>query len=154
MPFDCAPIIENKRATIGEAALVSGRAFGNTEPIKVRPMRSSPSKRGGNGVNSIVAVLVRARALIEDERRWCQGSFARCYRFAVPFSSMFARRFCAIGAVMRASRQLMLRAEDACMALQSGIGRAVEDWNDDPKRTHAEVLALFDATILGLRQAT
>jgi hypothetical protein len=32
--------------------------------------------------------------------------------------STFARRFCAIGAIMRAGRELRLRTQDACFALQ------------------------------------
>jgi hypothetical protein len=67
---------------------------------------------------------------------------------------MFARRFCAIGAVIRAGRELFLPTGNACMALQSQAGRPVESRNDDAKRTNAEILAGFDAAILALRRTT
>jgi hypothetical protein len=61
-----------------------------------------------------------------------RGSFARSWRdILVPLYSMFARRFCAIGAVIRAGRELFLPTGNACMALQSQAGRPVESWNDD-----------------------
>ena len=134
MPFDCMP------------------AFDNRKLDKVAPLPTWQPNRGPESVDRTMAVLIRARRLIMEERRWCQGAFARWGAIAVPMYSIFARRFCAIGAVMRAGRELMLGSESACMALQSRTGRPVEDRNDDPKRAHAEVVALFDAAIVSLRQ--
>jgi len=63
-----------------------------------------------------------------------------------PISDLLRPRFCAIGAIMRAGRELGLPTKDACIAL-------VEDWNDDPARTHAEVIATFDAAVVALKGA-
>ena len=72
----------------------------------------------------------------------------------MPVGSVVARRYCALGAIMRAARELAVPAEDACVALEWQIGRPVQHWNDDPRRTHAEVVALFDAAIHALRRIT
>ena len=99
-------------------------------------------------------MLALARQLITVEQRWCQGAFARgWFDIAVPVRSGFARRFCALGAVRRAGRDLGLIVEPACTALELQTGRPVADWNDDPKRTHGEVVAAFDAAIAVLEHA-
>jgi hypothetical protein len=43
-----------------------------------------------------------------------------------------------------------LPTQDACIALEWQTARRIEDWNDDPARTHAEVIAAFDACIAAL----
>ena len=124
-------------------------------PGKASPIRAWPRDRGGESVDSTIAVLNRARALIADERHWCRGAFARSWaQIPVQPQSLFARRFCAIGALTRAACELLLPMQNAYLALEAQAGRRVEGWNDYPKRTHTEVLALFDAAIQALRQAT
>ena len=39
-------------------------------------------------------------------------------------------------------------------ALEWQTVRPVQDWNDDPVRTHSDVLAAFDAAIVTLESAT
>ena len=51
---------------------------------------------------------------------------------------------------MRAGRELRLPADDASKALEWQTVRPVPDWNDDKVRTHAEVIAAFDAAIATL----
>jgi hypothetical protein len=51
---------------------------------------------------------------------------------------------------MQAGCELGLGAEDASAALRGQICRPIEDWNDHPQRTHAEVIAAFEATIAAL----
>jgi hypothetical protein len=68
----------------------------------------------------------------------------------VPLGSVVARRHCALGAIMRAGRELSLPVQDACIALEWQIGRPVQDWNDDPARTHADIVAKFDGAIAAL----
>ena len=46
-----------------------------------------------------------------------------------------------------------LIVEPACTALELQTGRPVADWNDDPKCTHGEVVAAFDAAIAVLEHA-
>jgi hypothetical protein len=55
-----------------------------------------------------------------------------------------------LGAVMRAGRKLGLPIEGAVNALEWQTRRPVQYWNDDPARTHAEVIAAFDGAIAAL----
>ena len=106
-----------------------------------------PESRGDT-----LAVLARARLLLQDEARWCRGSFARGWRdIPVPAGSALAWRYCALGAIMRVGRELALPVEDASLAVEWQTGRPVQDWNDDPVRTHGEVIAVFDAAITALQ---
>jgi hypothetical protein len=78
-------------------------------------------------------------------------SFARGWlEIPVPVGSVFARRYCALGAIMRAGREFGLPIEDARNALEWQTIRPVANWNDDPSRTHAEVIAALDGAIAAL----
>jgi hypothetical protein len=59
-----------------------------------------------------------------------------------------------LGAIMRAGRKLRLPIKDAVNALEWQMRRPVQYWNDDPARTHAEVIAVFDSAIAALEEAT
>jgi hypothetical protein len=111
-------------------------------------------RRRPDSIASTIAVLRRARDLVADERRWCGGSFARSW-FDVPVlpQMVLARRFCAIGAIMRAGRELQLWTRDACLALQWQTVQPVEKWNDAPARTHADVIAAFDAALMAVEES-
>jgi hypothetical protein len=154
MPFDGSPI--DCPAPLGRSRHSRLHFLVNpAEPVtgKLLPIPVCHPDRGGESVDSTIAVLNRARVLIADERHWCRGAFARS-RAHIPVRpySFFARRFCAIGALKRAACELLLPTQNAYLALEWQAGRRVEGWNDDPKRTHTEVLALFDAAIDALRQ--
>jgi hypothetical protein len=102
-----------------------------------------------------MAVLARARTLLSDEWRWCQGSFARgWFDVPVPPRSALARRYCALGAIMRAGRELGAPTEQASKALEWQTVFSVADWNDHRLRTHAEVISAFDAAIAQLDHET
>jgi hypothetical protein len=113
------------------------------------------SSRRAEHIGDTLAVLARAREVIADERRWCRRSFARSW-FNVPVrvQSAAARRYCALGAVMHAGRKLGLPVEQARNTLEWQAARPVQDWNDDPRRTHAEVIAAFDGAIAALDGST
>ena len=82
------------------------------------------------------------------------GSFARSWLdIPVPARSVLAQRYCALGAIMRAGRELGLPTEAACKALELQTGVPIADWNDDRLRTHSEVTAAFDAAILNFAAA-
>jgi malonyl CoA-acyl carrier protein transacylase len=53
-------------------------------------------------------------------------------------------------AIMYAGRKLGLPVEQARNVLEWQVARPVPDWNDEPQRTHAEVVAAFDAGIAAL----
>src|SRR3954471_22086917 len=61
--------------------------------------------------------------------------------------STIAQRFCALGAIMRAAHELQVPAEDARTALEWQTAHPIQDWNDNPARRHAEVIAKFEAAI-------
>ena len=155
MPFDETPASSAKVRLLALGADLS--AFGPTAPASdAAPLRPIPAWhrcRRPENLGDTLAVLGRARLLLQDEARWCRGSFARGWRdVPVPAGSLLARRYCALGAIVRGGRELALSVEGACLALEWHLCRRVQDWNDDPKRTHAEVVALFDAAIVSLRQ--
>jgi hypothetical protein len=54
---------------------------------------------------------------------------------------------------MRAAHELRVPAEDAGTALEWQTIRPIQDWNDDPARRHAEVVAVFDAAITALESS-
>jgi hypothetical protein len=119
--------------------------------IIARPIPAWHASRRPECIGNTLAVLVRARALLADERRWCGGSFARGrLEIPVPVGSVFARRYCAWGAIMRAGREFGLPVEDARNALEWQTIRPVANWNDDPWRTHADVIAAFDGAIAAI----
>jgi hypothetical protein len=153
MPFDCTPIIDApKRLT----------AVGPTVPdIGTTPWTASGSGRdrsrvdmsagGRQRLGDAVTVLTRARELLADEQRWCKRSFARTWLgVPVPAQSALARRYCALGAIMRAGRRFGLPVNDARRALEWQTVRPIPDWNDERRRTHGEVIAAFDAAIATL----
>ena len=153
MPFDGSAILDKP-----EGSTLEPRGLGNlvslsSLPASFRPRpipawRVSPRREC---VHDTVAVLTRARALIADERRWCKCSFARGWLdIPVPVRSVLARRYCALGAILRAGRELGLPFEEACDALKWQTVIPVADWNDDRRRTHSEVIAGFDAAITAL----
>src|SRR5438045_8129608 len=120
MPFDCAPVIDEPKqaATTAVEALGTNIVARSAGAIRPRPILPWYMSRRGEGVDAAVAVLVRARKLISDERHWCKRAFAfTC--IPVPVGSRYARRFCALGAIIRAGRDLGLRSEEHTSELQS-----------------------------------
>ena len=151
MPFDCTPVIDPPKQF--SAAVTSNDA-------EVPILRFTASTKSSSipdwymtrqSIDTSIAVLIRARALIGDERRWCKGTLARGWLdLPVAVQSRFARRFCAIGAIDRAGRELGFSTEGACRALECQTIRSIPSWNDARRRTHAEVVAAFDAAITTL----
>jgi len=62
--------------------------------------------------------------------------------------------YCALGAIMRAGRELEAPTEAACKALEWQTVISVADWNDHRLRIHAEVISAFDAAIAQLDRET
>ena len=151
MPFDGISTIYTARSATEPHSVGPDRTCDAPTSIAARLIPAGYVNRRPDSIASTMTVLRRARDLIANEQNWCKGSFARSW-FDVPVlpQSTFARRFCAIGAIMRAGRELPMRTQDACLALQRQTMQPVEDWNDDPARTHADVIAAFDAALIGL----
>jgi hypothetical protein len=121
------------------------------ERVRARPIPGYMSASGSQRLGDAVTVLTRARELLADEQRRCKRSFARTWLgVPVPAQSALARRYCALGAIMRAGRRLGLPVNDARRALEWQTVRPIPDWNDERRRTHGEVIAAFDAAIATL----
>ncbi|MBV9501421.1 MAG: hypothetical protein JO138_18800 [Acidobacteriaceae bacterium] len=154
MPFDCSPVLDLQQRLLGLTGdtVENGAARPTPKPIRFRPMPPWRICRRAESAEAALAVLVRARELIAAKQRWCKRSTARGWLdIPVPVRSRFARRFCAIGAVQRAARELRLPFHEAGGALEWQTIRPIPDWNDDAVRTHAEVVAAFDAAIVALQ---
>ena len=154
MPFDGSPVIQGPKDCAGtNPDLVD--FVKKTRPVRLderRGMLATDMSRRPESVGSTLAVLGRARDLIAVEHSWCQLAFARTW-FGIPvrLRSGIARRYCALGAIMRAGYELRVRIEDACAALEWQTGSDVQRWNDEPARTHAEVIAALDAALLAVQ---
>ena len=150
MPFDCTPVIEQpKKSSAAATGTVEMSVIApSTRAFTARPIPPFYMNRNPERVDAAVAVLARARELIADERRWCKRAFATAWLdIPVHVGSRYALRFCALGAIKRAGRELGLPFKDASRALEWQTVRPVADWNDDKVRIHAEVVAAFDAAI-------
>ena len=101
---------------------------------------------------SVADVLRAARAKIEQPEHWCRHFLAidgdgKMVHWAWPE----AEAWCSIGAVASVARTpdddvLSVDAEEileACLPDERGLPR----YNDDPRTTHADILALFDRAI-------
>jgi hypothetical protein len=153
MPFDSAPIIAEPRRLVAldPSLLNFGASPRNSESAVSRPIPAWHASRDPGRIAGTITVLVRARELLANEQRWCRRTFARGWRgIPVPVKSAAAQSFCALGAIMRAGRELGLPVEDARNALEWQIARPIQDWNDDPARMHAEVISTLDASIAAL----
>jgi hypothetical protein len=97
---------------------------------------------------SVADTLRAARALIETPARWTQGMYAKDEQGQeIDPRDPAARQWCtsgAIGAVVGygpsaiGARQILRKAAGA---------RTMSIFNDDPARTHPEVMAAFDRAI-------
>ena len=157
MPFDCTPVSDQTKPIPNTAGDVLGiRVIARSSgPVRPRPIPPWYVNRQAESVDAAVAVLSRARELISDERRWCKRAFAFTWLdIPVPVGSRYARRFCALGAIIRAGRELALPVDNVSRVLEWQTVRPVIDWNDDKVRTHAEVVAAFDAAIDALAVMT
>jgi hypothetical protein len=101
-------------------------------------------------VTTEIDILKRARSLIEKPERWTQGAAARkeCGD-TCNAADIRAVCFCALGAIERALADVGV-VGDVARRTRAMIGPthgSVVMWNDAPERTHAEVLASFDAAI-------
>jgi hypothetical protein len=125
MPFDTTPIIDDLKMlpTVRHAELVVSTGSRMAEAATIRPIPAWHSSLLSEQIDNTLRVLVRARELIADERRWCRRAFARGWGgIPVPVQSLAARSFCAVGAIRRAGRELGLSVNDARSALDMADG--------------------------------
>ena len=96
-------------------------------------------------------ILVKAKALISEEKHWTQGSYGRNAK-GIPVAKNQLKNavcFCAVGAIIRANQ--LLRQDDTLKHAPYDVYRgwkfpsSLTGFNDI--NTHTEVLALFDDMI-------
>ena len=93
---------------------------------------------------SVAEVLERAADLIEPEGAWTQGEFALNADGEITGLSEFrgaAVCWCALGAINKASAGDDSLEDVAELILRNLVVRLVDEWNDAPERTQAEVVA-------------
>lgn len=89
-------------------------------------------------------ILIAARAKIEAPERWTKEAYAldaNGDHVACDYEG--AVRWCAVGAIGYVGQELI----DTAFREFLPEGWILENWNDAPERTHAEVLAAFDRAI-------
>jgi hypothetical protein len=151
MPFDGTPV-SNRHLSVDVLQFDIGTP--EVHALDFRPLPVWHARRRPESIGATLAVLVRARELIANDQRWCKHSFARGWLgIPVPVRSVFVRRYCALGAIMRAGRELGLPVEDAKQALEWQTVGGLAHWNDAAWRTHVDVLAAFDAALYALEAA-
>ena len=108
---------------------------------------------------SDLQVLITARAILSSPSSWTKEVWARDEDAQpVAAADSTATSFCAYGALCRAQFilkdpiPLVLRPVQLLSYLNFGSYGELADWNDDPNRTHAEVLARLDAAISTLAE--
>jgi len=103
-----------------------------------------------------ITALKRARKLLEKPERWTQDSPARDKDgFICDSSDRHAVSFCAIGSVAKFVHKYSEVAALAEKALESCLPKGwgfVSSYNDHPRRTHKQILALFDRAIRKLER--
>lgn len=100
-------------------------------------------------MKSAMQVLIAARRLISKPERWCQGYYAfdKKGNFVDP-SDDGAVRWCAEGACLRVAQKREFDDHPALQLLRNQLKRNdIPNWNDTRRRTHKQVLNLFDKAI-------
>src|SRR5262245_49061827 len=107
-----------------------------------RPAMAKPAR---------LLILMRARALIEDERHWCPGDLARDARgFSVSPTDSNAEQRCALGAILATAYQLtgdLDRAQEVAMHAMRPVIGATSLTHVNDAEGHAAILNLFDLAI-------
>lgn len=92
-------------------------------------------------VDAVGGVLLRARKLISNPRKWCKGAMQR------------DGAYCMLGAIAAvAAREYAGAHHEALSAVGARTpGHSIANFNDAPATTHAQVMAIFDAAIKSRR---
>lgn len=96
-------------------------------------------------MTTTIEILVAARALLSDEKRWTRGDLAHDIDgAAVDPRSKNAVCWCVIGAVQKFS---LGHQCDALNRIHNVVGGSGSEFNDYLTTTHADVLRVLDAAI-------
>lgn len=106
-----------------------------------------------------LTILKRARKLLTNPKRWCQGRFAKDkWGNGCNVNDERAYQFCIAGAVEHVSGGVDYdpgsEYQEAIDILNRSVrGGSTIVFNDMPKRKHAQVLAAFDKAIVRAEKA-
>ncbi len=98
-------------------------------------------------------ILSRAREILTPPEAWTQGASGRdAEGYACNVHLPRACSFCLMGAVAKAQGELKGSVEAGAGAYQTlnrvvGREERLDLFNDDPQRTHSEILEVFDDAI-------
>lgn len=99
-------------------------------------------------------ILIAARALIDEPEKWCQGMNAvDADGNQVWGTDPRAKARCGSGALYNVYRADVEDGQKAWDILADVVGGLFSNWQDEPSRTHAEVLAAWNAAIAKARTA-
>lgn len=104
-------------------------------------------------MTSVKDLLIRARELIE--KGWCQGAYAKdADGESVGATAQGATAFCIRGAILAVGPLDYAVRAPAYNLLENIVDQITQSpcdslagYNDAPGRTHAEILAVFDAAL-------
>lgn len=95
---------------------------------------------------TIVNILKAAREKIADPRKWTKK-----YLYSPPGADVYnAKCWCPIGAIYSVTNVNGDFGLAAISALENFVPgcRVLSDYNDNPRTTHADIIALFDRAIV------
>ena len=97
-----------------------------------------------------VQLLEGALELLSDEFRWCQGAFAKNFDGDKTKSiDPSACSYCIMGAIRHQANDDFTAVLKTWKYIESVIGTsAIAIWNDDPKRTHNEIIETLKQAIV------
>jgi hypothetical protein len=100
-------------------------------------------------------ILKGARKALIPAYKWTQNAYTRRLRHR----GKVVQCYCAQGALEAQVRTHAQRWSDAFLAAEGALakagprgGQSIESWNDDPRRTHAQVTKAFDRAILAVQR--
>ena len=100
----------------------------------------------------VLEVLTKAREAISEPHKWTQGAYFRSDKGMSVVDLDDATRFCSVGAIQSVAKLPSAISLAALRTLARGIGRGTKPryiaaWNDNPVRTHEDVIDAFDRAI-------
>lgn len=99
-----------------------------------------------------IEILVAARELLGDESRWTRDNLAHdVYGVEIDPRSKNAVCWCVMGAVQKFSPGAGYQGA-ALSRVHSVVGESIDEFNDNPTTTHADVLRVLDAAIERAKQ--
>lgn len=99
-------------------------------------------------MTSALKVLVAARELLSDEKRWTRYDLAHDVDgVEIGPRSENAVCWCVMGAVHKFSPGVAPGVGGALNLVHNAVGGPIPEFNDDPETTHADVLRVLDVAI-------